>query len=83
MSYSGRQHGTMADFVARHPMVVRRLTYFSAHYFAINGFNYKTNVQNYSPDEEISEDDVVVKYIQKIMLVLNSLLEQPNHQFWK
>ena len=63
--------GTIADFVARHSMVVRRLTYFSAHYFAINGFNYKTNVKNYIPDEEIDGDDKVIKCIKKIM--------QPQH----
>jgi hypothetical protein len=59
--------GTIADFVARHPMVVRRLTYFSAHYFAINGFNYKTNVKNYIPDEKVDGDDKVIKCIKKIM----------------
>ena len=59
--------GTISDFIARHPMVIRRLTYFSAHYFAINGFTYKTKVKEYVPDEGNSEDDEVISCIEKIM----------------
>ncbi|MFA7067739.1 MAG: hypothetical protein WC127_02065 [Acidaminococcaceae bacterium] len=63
--------GRLTVFIARHPMVIRRLTYFSAHYFAINGFNYKTNVKDYVPTKEDNGFDAVIDCIKKIM--------QPQH----
>ncbi len=63
--------GTISDFIARHPMIIRRLTYFSAHYFAINGFNYTTKLKGYIPYKEEDEYDEVVSCIKKIM--------QPQH----
>ena len=57
--------GTMADFIARHPMVIRRLTYFYAHYIKLSTFKYETQVSNYQP--ALAVDDDVLNYIEKFM----------------
>ena len=60
--------GTKEDFVARHPMVVRRLTYYAAHSFQLGTFNYETKVQNYIPESSTAGKDEVVICIEKMMM---------------
>ena len=61
-------NGSKEDFVARHPMVVRRLTYYSAHSFQLGTFNYQTKVQDYQRPEKQQTKDEVIVCIEKMML---------------
>ncbi|MGL5207231.1 MAG: hypothetical protein ACRC8T_06945 [Acidaminococcaceae bacterium] len=54
------------DFVSRHPMLVRHLTYIYSFYVKLDGFAYETNIEGYQPPD-ITVNDEVAKCI-KIMM---------------
>jgi hypothetical protein len=54
------------DFVSRHPMLVRHLTYIYSVYVKLDGFGHETSIRNYKPPD-IIPDDEVTKCITGIM----------------
>ena len=58
--------GTWNDFVARHPMLVRHLTYLYSAYVKLDRFGHETSVKGYKPND-ISIDDEVTKCIENMM----------------
>lgn len=58
---------TMTDFIARHPMVIRRLTYYVAHCFNLTSFSYQTAVKDYQPTQSARTDEVA-KCIEKMLV---------------
>lgn len=58
---------TIEQFIARHPMVLRKSIYIAAHYLPFAVFDYDTNVKGYTPPVIRGGRDRVVTCIEKMM----------------
>ena len=58
------------DFIIRHPMLVRHLTYIYSVYVKLDGFAYETSVEGYKPPD-INIKDEVTKCITSMMTAYN------------
>ncbi|MEG1727081.1 MAG: hypothetical protein RR321_04090 [Acidaminococcaceae bacterium] len=60
-------NGTWQDFVARHPMAVRHMTYLYSVSLKLGGFEQHTEVQNYTPPVVVEPADAVTLCLEKIL----------------